>query len=165
MGPGLEYPLYGLTATGALIEILGVTHDGEWYALRLPTDLAPNGMAWIPEIFLETENIEGIRVYQENEYPPVPTDARPTAPGANAAAAIALDTLNVLSGPDPSYPSLGKVDGGSILGIVGKSADGKYWVISVPTSISASGHGWVDASQVEVSKTGTESQVPVILAP
>ncbi len=165
VGPGLEYPLYGLTSTGAIIEVLGVTFDGEWYALRLPTSLAPDGTGWIPEIFLVTENIDDIRVYEQHEYPSVPTDARPTAPGSNAAAAKALDTLNVLSGPDPSYPSLGKVDAGAILGIVGRSADGKYWVISVPTSISASGHGWVDASLVETSKTGTESLVPVISPP
>jgi hypothetical protein len=71
----------------------------------------------------------------------------------------------VLSGPSTSYRSYGKVDAGTIMGIVGRSSDGKYWVISLPTSIAPSGRGWVDASLVETTKTGTDSLVPVIPAP
>jgi uncharacterized protein YraI len=165
MGPGIEYPHYGLTSTGAMVEVMGVTSDGEWYAIRLPTNFAPEGMGWIHKVYLKTQDVEDVRVYDEKDYPPVPPDARPTAPGANAAAAKALETLSVLSGPGSSYRSYGKVDAGTIMGIVGRSSDSKYWVISLPTSIAPSGHGWVDASLVETTKTGTESLVPVIPAP
>jgi len=165
MGPGIVYPSYGLTSTGAMVEVMGVTSDGEWYAIRLPTNFAPEGMGWIHKVYLKTQDVEGVRVYEEKDYPPIPPDARPTAPGSDAAAAIALETLSVLSGPGSSYRSYGKVDAGTIMGIVGRSSDGKYWVISLPTAIAPSGRGWVDASLVETTKTGTDSLVPVIPAP
>jgi len=164
-GPGIVYPSYGLTSTGAMVEVVGVTSDGEWYAIRLPTNFAPEGMGWIHKVFLKTQDVKDVRVYEEKDYPPVPPDARPTVPGSDAAAARALETLSVLSGPSTSYRSYGKVDAGTIMGIVGRSSDGKYWVISLPTSIAPSGRGWVDASLVETTKTGTDSLVPVIPAP
>jgi hypothetical protein len=98
-------------------------------------------MGWIHKVYLKTQDVENVRVYEEKDYPPIPPDANPTAPGSDAAAARALETLSVLSGPGSSYRSYGKVDAGTIMGIVGRSSDSKYWVISLPTSIAPSGHG------------------------
>lgn len=164
-GPGNEYPLYGLTSTGSPVKLLRVTEDGNWYAIELPSSTIPEGMGWIHKVYLEIENADGLRVVKPSEYPDVPPDARPTAPGSGAAAAKALETLNVLSGPSSSYRSYGKVDAGTIMGIVGQSSDGKYWVINLPSSIAPSEQGWVDASLVSVSKVDTESVIPVIPAP
>jgi len=164
-GPGNEYPLYGLTSTGSPVKLLRVTEDGNWYAIELPSSTIPEGMGWIHKLYLEIENADGLRVVKPSEYPDVPPDARPTAPGSGAAAARALETLNVLSGPSSSYRSYGKVDAGTIMGIVGQSSDGKYWVINLPSSIAPSEQGWVDASLVSVSKVDTESVIPVIPAP
>ena len=164
-GPGNEYPLYGLTSTGSPVKLLRVTEDGNWYAIELPSSTIPEGMGWMHKVYLSIENADGLKVIKPSEYPPVPPDARPTAPGSGAAAAKALETLNVLSGPSSSYRSYGKVDAGTIMGILGQSSDGKYWVINLPSSIAPSEQGWVDASLVQVSKVDTESVIPVIPAP
>jgi uncharacterized protein YraI len=164
-GPGLEYPIYGLTSTGSPVKLLSVTQDGDWYAIELPVSAVPEGQGWMHKVYLQIEKEDGLKVLKPSNYPSLPPDARPTAPGAGGAAAKAFETLSVLSGPGSNYRSYGKVEAGTIMGIVGKSQDGKWWVINLPSSIAPSERGWVDASLVTVSKTDTESVIPVIPAP
>jgi hypothetical protein len=45
---------------------------------------------------------------------------------------------------------------------VGKSADGEYWVVKIPKSITTNEQGWVAARYCQASNT---NQVPVVSSP
>jgi len=161
MGPGIEYPIYGLTTIGVQISVLGKSEDGEWWAIKLPTSYAPEGLGWINKVYVKTQNAGNVKVLTA---PAVPPDARPTAPGGGQPSAKAVETINVLSGPGNQYKSYGKVQAGTIMAVTGISSDGNYWVILLPTDIASNGRGWVPINQTNASKTDN-GNVPVIPSP
>ncbi len=68
--------------------------------------------------------------------------------------------VNVRSGPGTNFPSLGVAPFGTEGEIIGRSADGRWWVAAVPTA--PGGMGWVSADCVAVTDA---ADVPVIASP
>ena len=68
-GPGTEYPSYGIAATGASAEVIGVSEDGEWWVVKVPTGYAPDGQAWV--------NTNYVSVYNASDVPVIPTPPMP----------------------------------------------------------------------------------------
>jgi len=101
-------------------------------------------------------------------------DPDPVAPDADAApvtfAAIADQTpsgrvtaalgVNIRTGPSTQYPAIGIAPLDATGEIVGRSADGQWWVASVPSA--PNGQGWVAAAYVEASNA---ENAPVLPAP
>jgi heat shock protein HslJ len=81
--------------------------------------------------------------------PTVPT-GRVTAPNG----------VNVRSGPGTNFPVLGVAPFGAEGEIIGRSADGRWWVVAVPSA--PGGSGWVSADFVAASNA---EDVPVIASP
>jgi uncharacterized protein YraI/heat shock protein HslJ len=160
-GPGIEYPIYGLTTVGTPVHVVGKSQDGEWYAIRLPTSYTPEGLGWINKVFLTTQNTGNVPVLTVD---PPPPDARPTAPGGGQPSAKALETVSVRRGPSREYDRYGRVEAGTIMAVIGISADGEYWVINLPTDIAPDGRGWVRVDQTDASKTDNQN-VPVVPNP
>jgi len=90
------------------------------------------------------------------------TVVRPPDPEAGTPTATALEPINVRSGPGKEYESYGVVPIGTLAEIIGKSEDGKYWVVKLSTSIAPEGQGWVIATYVNAENA---DGVPVIPAP
>lgn len=162
IGPGIEYPMIGLTSVNVSAEVTGKVESGEWWQIKLPASSVEGGVGWVNSISVETKNVSNVAVIPASDLPPVPPDARPTAPGQGAAAAKALETISVYSSPDTGSASYGKAPAGAIMAITGKTEDGKWWRINLPTEIASSGFGWVEAGFVQTSKT---DNVPVIQNP
>jgi uncharacterized protein YraI len=74
----------------------------------------------------------------------------------------ALDAINVRSGPGMDYPSYGVAPKGMRLEVTGKSEDGGWWVVKIPTQYVAAGEGWVSDDYVKTENTG---DVPLVPAP
>ncbi|HBY09084.1 MAG TPA: hypothetical protein DEH22_15380, partial [Chloroflexi bacterium] len=96
------------------------------------------------------------------EAPRVPENILPTPPQSGAAAALALEPMNVRGGPSNKYTSFGQIPIGAVMAVVGKSADGEYWVVKIPKSISPNEQGWVAARYCQASNI---NQVPVVPPP
>ncbi len=100
----------------------------------------------------------------DTQQPPpelVPTVAVPTpAPQAPTGRVTAPAGVNVRTGPSTSYPVIGVAPFGATGEIIGRSADGQWWVARVPSA--PTGQGWVSAAYVIA--TGADN-VPVIPAP
>jgi heat shock protein HslJ/uncharacterized protein YgiM (DUF1202 family) len=79
-GPGTEYPVIGIAPFGATLEVVGVSQDGTWWAVRLPG--APNGRGWVADEFVEVENVENVPVMLP---PPTPTPLATATPTATPA--------------------------------------------------------------------------------
>ena len=95
------------------------------------------------------------------EPPPQPPVVIETpAPQAAYGVVIAPAGVNVRTGPGQAYPILGAADFGVEGAIIGRSADGLWWV--TPVQAAPNGQGWVSADFVQAFNAET---VPVIDAP
>ena len=82
------------------------------------------------------------------------------APSVPMGRATAPNGLNVRSGPGTNFPVLATVPFGTEAEIIGRSADGRWWVVSAPAA--PGGSAWVSADFVAVTNAGN---VPIIAAP
>lgn len=74
--------------------------------------------------------------------PPV---VAPPTPAPGAPYAVARDYLNVRTGPSVQYAIYGIAPPGSSAEVIGKSQDGGWWVVKLPTEFVGAGQGWVSA--------------------
>ena len=79
-GPGVEYPIIGVAPFGAVLEVVGVSADGTWWAVNVPA--APDGTGWVSEEFVEVENGDNVIVLPA---PPTPTPVATPTPTATPA--------------------------------------------------------------------------------
>jgi uncharacterized protein YraI len=158
-GPTIEYPVYGVAQTGTKAEVAGVSQDGQWWAIKVSTAVASNGLGWVYKAYTTAQNTQNVKVVQP---PPLPTNITPAVPGSNAPAAITIEPINIRSGPGNAYPSLGKVPAGTVMAVVGKSADGEFIVVNLPKNVSPSGQGWLPTRYVTLQNA---DNLPVIQPP
>ena len=59
-GPGLQYPSYGVVQPGVSAEILGVSEDGGWWAVKV--NAVELGQAWVSADYVQAINAEGVPV-------------------------------------------------------------------------------------------------------
>ncbi len=68
-GPSTDYPSYGLAAAGDKALILGISEDGLWWVVELPTYVAPDGRGWISAGYVIATNADDVATI---ETPPLP---------------------------------------------------------------------------------------------
>ena len=61
-GPGLEYTVHFVAAKGATGEVIGVSEDGGWWVIKLPTDVVSEGMGWVSADWVTTTDTEHVPV-------------------------------------------------------------------------------------------------------
>ncbi len=82
--------------------------------------------------------------------------------GEDQPTAVAIEPINVRSGPGSQYSSYGVVSIGTTGEVIGISEDGEWWVVKVSIVYAPDGRGWVNGEFVEVSNA---EDVPVIPTP
>ena len=158
-GPTLEFPVYGVAPTGSQAEVLGQSEDGNWWAVRMPANIAENGTGWVPKLYTTPSNVTNPPVVKT---PDLPKNISPAAPASGAPSLVTRDVLHVRTGPGNDYPSLGTVGIGSVLAVVGVSANGEHYVVNVPIELNPSGQGWIQARFVRAENA---SNVPIVQPP
>ena len=158
-GPGAQYPIYGVAPVGSKAKVVGISEDQKWWTVELPTSVDPNGHGWIYKDFVYAQGTDNIPTI---EAPRVPENITPTPPQSGAAAAVALEPINVRSGPNNQYLSYGQIPIGTVIAVVGRSADNEYWVVKIPSSFTTLEQGWVAARYTQATNT---QQVPVVQPP
>jgi heat shock protein HslJ/uncharacterized protein YraI len=83
-------------------------------------------------------------------------------PGEGVPTAVAIEPINVRSGPGSQYSSYGVVSIGTSGEVIGISEDGDWWVVRVSIEYAPDGRGWVKGEFVEVTNA---ENVPVIPTP
>ncbi len=104
-------------------------------------------------------NVEDVQTIQN---PDSVSTGHPARPASGAPAAMAIDYVNVRTGPGTNYPVLGVAPPGASGEVSGKSSDGDWWQVKIPAQYSADGSGWVSADWVVTQNTDS---VPVVAAP
>jgi uncharacterized protein YraI len=158
-GPGDTYPAYGIAQTSKTARVIGKSEDGQWLFVRVNPQVIGAGYAWAAIAYLQASNIETVPVVATpDQAPPVTVEAPP----AGAATATALDYVNLRSGPGTNYLIIGTAAPGATGEVTGKSEDGLWWQVKVPTSYYYEGFAWVSTDWVYTANT---ENVPVVAAP
>jgi heat shock protein HslJ len=82
--------------------------------------------------------------------------------GEDVPTAVAIEPINVRSGPGSQYPTYGVVSIGTSGEVIGISEDNEWWVVKVSIEYAPDGRGWVKGEFVEVTNA---ENVPVIPTP
>ena len=61
-GPGTTYEILGRLEANQTALIVGITYDGEWWGIKVPS--AENGIGWVSAIYVRAQNAEGVEVYK-----------------------------------------------------------------------------------------------------
>jgi uncharacterized protein YraI len=76
-GPGTNYPVLGVAAPGASAEVNGMSADGAWWQVLIPTEHAESGFGWVSADYVTTQNADSVPVVAA---PPAPPSIGPTPP-------------------------------------------------------------------------------------
>jgi uncharacterized protein YraI len=159
-GPAVNYPAYGIAKAGATARVIGKSEDGQWWVIRLNPENVGEGYGWVSAQYVQASNTANVQTIQN---PDTYTTAAPVpATLSSAPSATTTDYVNVRSGPGTNYPVLVVAPPATTGEVTGKSGDGAWYQVKVPTQYSSTGLGWVSASYVTVQNT---SGVPVVVAP
>jgi len=159
-GPGTNYVLYSVLLGGTTVQVTGKSQDGQWWVIRLNPQNVGVGYGWVNAPYVQTANTENVQTIQNPETYTTAAPVPPTSSGAPSA--TTTDYVNVRSGPGTNYPVLVVAPPATTGEVTGKSADGGWYQVKVPTQYSSTGLGWVSASYVVPQNT---SSVPVVEAP
>lgn len=158
-GPGLEFPALATTSPSYPAEITGISPNGEWWQVRVPTHVSLDGLAWISAAFLYPFNTADIQVV---EPPPAPKLVKPVVPSAGDPGILTTETVNYFAGPGNEWPLLGSLVANAPGVVLGISADGRWYIVRIPKADNPSGQGWVSAEFLEIDIQGG---VPIVEPP
>jgi uncharacterized protein YraI len=158
-GPATNFPAYGIALTGASGRVIGKSEDGQWWVVRLDPTVVGAGYGWVEAQYTQALNVESVQTIAT---PQTPVTIEPASTPEGVPAAMAVEYVNVRTGPGTNYPVLGVASPGAAAEVSGKSADGFWWQVVIPADYAVGGFGWVSTDYVIT--TNTES-VPVVEAP
>jgi uncharacterized protein YraI len=142
-GPSTDYPVLGVAQTGQSGEITGISQDGGWWQVRVPTSVSADGLAWVSGAYVVAVNTANVPVVAAPP-PPPPVEAPPPPSAPTGAWVITVEPLNVRAGPGNEYPSYGKIPAGVPLQVTGQSGE---W-LSVVVPALPGGIGWISGNYV-----------------
>lgn len=159
-GPAVNYPSIGLLGTGQAMEVLGVSADGFWWAVRVP--YIEGERAWVASAQVQTINTDGVEVI------PLPAEIlAATQKAANPAVATAVINVNIRSGPGMEYSKIGMLFEGQEAEIVGVDNERFWYIIKVPGEENL--QGWVSKDYVNVRNSdglpvvGPQTDTPMLI--
>ena len=140
-GPATNYPAYGIAPAEATGWVIGVSEDGLWWVVRLNPANVGAGYGWVMAEYTQASNVESVQTIQNPDtYASIP----PAPPPSGGPAAMAVDYVNVRTGPGTNYPVLGVALAGASGEVSGKSSDGGWWQVENPTQYSRGNWPWLD---------------------
>ncbi len=127
-GPATNYPAYGIAPAGTTGRVIGKSEDGQWWVVRLNPENVGAGYGWVMAQYTQASNVASVQTIQNPvTYARIP----PTPPPSGAPMAMAVDYVNVRTGPGTNYVVLGVASPGAYAEISGKSADSAWWQVKI----------------------------------
>jgi len=147
-GPSTSYLSYGVAPMGSSAPVVGRSEDGQWLVMTISTAYSPTGTGWAnaPYILLTGTTLEELPVVPapdlNSELPLITPPAIPEG----SIVVTTTESVSVHEGPANDSTIYGKVAAGTALAAVGISEDGQWVAVTMPTTVVASGIGWVNIS-------------------
>ena len=164
-GPSPDFPAYGIATANKTARVIGKSVDGLYWVVRIDPAKVGVGYGWASAAYTKTANTDA-----------VPVVATPTPPTAVVPPPVEFRPLRRLLAalwrrcwsrqraqrPGNQLLCLRRCPGGASAPITGKSSDGFWWQVKIPTHYASAGLGWVSADWVYAYNT---QSVPVVSAP
>lgn len=148
-GPGETYEQLALLPRESIVEVVGVSAENTWYAIKISDD---NQLGWVAAEMVEVNNTDRLPVLDASGQHVIEQIN-------NQPRVISLGTTKILFGPGPDYGEIGYLEKGQEVELVGRDPEELWWVIRVP--YVEGGLGWVSNDQVIAENT---EDVPVATA-
>jgi uncharacterized protein YraI len=161
-GPSMLFPIIGTAQQGDTGEIQGISPDGSWYAVNVPTTMVGTGTAWASADFVILTNPTGQSLPTITP-PLLPRIVGFQTPPQSAAQVIMREPATLRSGPTLEFPVFGVAPTGSRAEVIGESEDGEWWVLRLPASLTSEESGWVP--KVFTSASNIPNNLRVIATP
>ena len=140
-GPGTEFEILDYLQSGTAVQVEVQSEDGNW--LRILHTEAPDGRGWVAAEYILLSSGER-----------VPRELTPTPDGFSGTVLI---RINVRSGPGTSFGSLGMLEDGTEVILLGKNSTASWFLVEYPAGSDET--GWVTAQYIQTSFT---SSLPVV---
>jgi uncharacterized protein YgiM (DUF1202 family) len=140
-GPGSQFLVIGVVRGGAELPVTGITSDRAWWRVQTP---AGEGFVFAEFVLYRGEGSVVPFVGAGGSASPEP----PTA-------IVLSQSLNVRSGPNQNFPSLGSVPQAFVLSITGQNPQTGWYQVTSPF-----GTGWI--ANNEVALAGDTSIIPKV---
>lgn len=134
-GPGTGYDVIGLLDAGQMVDVIAQSADSGWYQIIYPAGI--DGIAWVAAQYVSTSG---------NIVPSLTPQVTPTSPGPTG---TVTQRLNVRSGPEMNYESLGLLEANTIVVLMGKNETGTW--LQILYQNGSGGTGWVTAAYVQTN--------------
>ncbi|HEY5902797.1 MAG TPA: SH3 domain-containing protein [Anaerolineales bacterium] len=128
----------GILPASSAVQVTARDASGNWYQVLYAQ--APQGSGWVSSAYVQVPDRQAV---------PVLSGGGPSG--------AAIQQVNVRSGPGTSFNSLGTVNAGDTLTLIGRNADGTWLQVSFPSG--PEGRGWVTTAYI---KTDDASALPII---
>ena len=161
-GPSVLFPILGTAQQGDTGEIQGLSPDGSWYAVTVPTTRVGTGRAWVSASFVDLSNPTG-QPLPVLAPPLLPTLVNFPAPPQFAPQVVMREPATLRSGPTVEFPVFGVAPTGSRAEVLGESEDREWWAVRLPNSLSSDGSGWVFKAFTVASNL--PANIPVVRTP
>jgi len=159
-GPSMLFPILGTAQQGDKGELLGVSPDSHWYAVKVPVTVVGTGTAWAAADYVDVSNLTGaLPVITPPLLPPL---VNFPVPPANALQVTMLEAATLRSGPTLEFPVFGVAPSGARAEVLGRSEDDEWWAVRMPTDFAKDGTGWVPKLYTSAVNAGN---VPEIKTP
>ena len=168
--PSLAGEIVGHAKQGEQFQIMAISNDGQWLRVCCPLGSSETTrQSWVSTEFM---TLEPAHVSAQLVVPPttvvtqpiaaaaVVAVANPAVPRAGAVSGTVNSALvNLRSGPDTTYPTVGQVSEQTEVTITGRNAAGTWWQICCPASASPA--SWISAEFIDLAVSKEEAMVQV----
>ena len=132
--------------------MVGISQDSKWYAVIVPTDVAPDGIGWVNANYVVLSNPSGVDIPVITNPEDLP-DVSPPPPAEGSATVTTTDVISVRNGPSNQCESYGKATTDVTSTAIGIRADGGWYAVIIPTEYAPDGIGWMNANYLVTSNT------------
>ena len=136
--PSTAGDVLGLIAADTTIQIIGKDVGGNWWQI-----IYADRIGWVTAQYVETGDSSNVLVIGGS--------------GTSANTAIVIQQINVRSGPDTSFTSIGILNANDIITLTGKNSNGTW--LQIEFASDTSGEGWVSSGFV---KADDVTRLPIV---
>jgi uncharacterized protein YraI len=151
-GPDIQAAKIGALENGQIVQVVGTSEDGLWWAIRMAEGKAE--MGWIARDYVLARNVEDLPVVTVM---PSGVSAGVATPRPGGPYLTAVWEVNIRAGPGTEYAVIGSLKQGTAAEIVGVSEDRMWWAVGFKDA--ESGRGWVSMEFVQAVNA---ENVPVL---
>ncbi|MFN2275075.1 MAG: META domain-containing protein, partial [Anaerolineales bacterium] len=129
-GPGIQFRVVHIALQGDQGQTIGSSPDDAWWAVPMPPDNPYYEIAWVSKSVTTLSNPKNVAL--PTITPPLLNTVYIDPLADNVPQATVLERAEVFTGPGSKYQLVGLTSMGADVKIIGKAADGSWWLIELP---------------------------------